>query len=518
MCTRIGSPTSQTYDIGSNPKPKQPAVIKIADIDNNLSNEATSKEFKKQISSQMEIPEDKISVSQTKTGLVAKEVGSDKKIPIEFEDKSDFSKIAKMSAGSSALTLDFLGDEKNDKEVKMPNYEQGLTKAQAIERFKNDVARELKTEQRNIEILSADNQIVARKKGTDDRYILKFSDPRDGQRFLDYTNESPSRRLADFGIKKHEGEIRTGFSTNLSDPKHGTTLTTGITYGTFIGDHQRIIVDANFAQNPANKFSTETLQNFQIRYQNLDVPFLGEFGEVGVRYDNGKFKVDGKSDAIDVMANNMGKKYIEGIKEGDAKTIAMTAGAAALVGGALYIAKDKLPEAHDFDIPVKAKIYGNGANKINAIVAPTLTVGGGELKLGLHKAGVEAEQNIASGQNFRERVIYDFKDKAVEARVQANYNNLYVAAEGKYSKERPEQNNASLQVGYNQIISEKSSVNYYYAQNFNNDYKPTDTSINVNYSYHPSDKWAFYAGVGASRTGDSDKITPTASAGVSFRF
>ncbi|MEK7431832.1 MAG: hypothetical protein AABZ74_01765 [Cyanobacteriota bacterium] len=519
MSGAIGSGSNSNYGPTLEPKKQvKPSVISIPDINNSISNEATSQEFKKQVSGQMGISEDKIQIVPGKSGLVAKELGDKKEIPINFADKADFSKVAKMSANSSALTINFLGDEKNDKQIKIPNYSNGQTKEQDIERFKNDIARELKTDQKNIEVFSADNEVVARKKGTDDRYIVKFDDSRDNQRFLDYASNSPSRRLADFGIKQHEGEIRTGFSTNVRDPKNGTNFSTGITYGTFIGDHQRVIVNANFGQNIADPLSAKSLQNVELRYQNLDVPFLGDYGEISLKYNNGKLDFGGKSEAIDIMASDMSKQYLNDLKSGDPKSIAIAAGALAVVAGGLYIAKEKLPEAQDLNVPLKAKIYGNGSNRVNAIVEPTIRVGGGELGVSLYKLGLEADQNIASGQNFRERVIYDFKDKSVEVKLQGTYNNLYASAEAKYSKETPEQNRANLQVGYNQIIDDKSSVNYYFAQNFNQDYKPTDTSANVGYSYRPNKDWTVNAGVGLSKTEASEKVGAVISTGISYRF
>lgn len=498
-------------------KPKKNKV-EIPDIDNSLSKDQTIAFFKDEVVKQLDVPQDKVEIFSGKSGIRAKNLVTGSTLPVEFLDKRDSAELSKYSAKSSSPLIINFGDDLNSKEVVLPNYPTGLTREQDIERFKNDIARELKTEQKYVEVFMAGDQLVAKKRGSEDQYIVKFKDPVDQNRFNDYAKETASRRLADFGIKKHEGEVRAGFNTNVRDPKNGTTFNTGFTYGTYIGDHQRVIVDVNAAQNPTQPFSANTLQNFTLTYQNLDVPFLGDYGQVSLKYNNGKFDVGGKSDAIDIMASDFGKRKLNELKEGDPMAIAQTAAVAGLVVGGLYVAKDKLKETHELDLPIKAKVYNNGIHRVKAIVAPTIEVGGGHLGVSMHKLGAEAEQNIASGKYIKEKVIYDFKDKSLETEIQGNYDNFYGRVYNKTSMgENKSEDKSTISMGYNQILSEKTSINYSLNQELNRDFKPTNSYAGVGVSYRPDRNWTINAGVNVSKTPDSETGIG-AGASISYRF
>lgn len=494
--------------------------IEISDIDDSLDSNQTVGAFKKEVSGQLKLSEDKIEIISGKSGLTARDTVSKKEIPIEFKDKLDLSKIAKASARSSNLVLINLGDEKNDKQVKLPNYPDGLTREQSIDRFKNDLARELKADLKDIQIFTADNEIVATKKGSPEKFIIKFQDPDDQKKFTAYTDESYSRRLLDFGDKKHQGEIHTGFGTNLSDPKHGTTINTGFTYSYGIGDHQRVIVSGEAAQNPSQPFSAKTLQRGEIIYQNSDIPILGDYSQLSLKYEGGGFKVSGKSEAINLMASDYGKKKLNEVKSGDPTAILQVAGAVAVVGGALYLAKDKLKERVEFDIPLKSNVYrsADGVNTVGAFVAPSIGVGGHHLDVSMHKLGVDAQQNVGSGQVFRERIMYDTKEKSVETEVNVNYNNLYVRAYDKYSTENKELNRAEVNVGYNQIINDKTNAYYSLNQGFDSNFKPVNTYVGAGVSYRPDNNWTVNAGLNASLPNMSAKPSIGAGASISYRF
>ncbi|MFN4151164.1 MAG: hypothetical protein ACK4IX_09485 [Candidatus Sericytochromatia bacterium] len=499
-------------------KPKK-TKVEIPDIDNSLSKEESIGIFKDEVTKQLEVPQDKIEILSSKSGLKARDISSGKTLPIEFADKTDSVSLSKYSAKSSSPMIISFGDDLNTKEITLPNYPTGLTREQDIERFKNDISRELKTEQKNIEVFMAGDQIVAKKKGSEDQYIVKFKDPVDQNRFNDYSKETASKRLADFGIKKHEAEIRTGFNTNLRDPKNGSSISTGFTYGTYIGENQRIIVDANVAQNPSQPISMNSLQNFSLTYQNLDVPFLGDYGQVTLKYDNGKFDVGGKSDAIDVMASGFAKRKVAELKDGDPMAIAQVAGVAALAVGGLYVAKDQLKETHELDLPIKAKVYANGAHRVKAIVAPTIEVGGGHLGVSMSKVGAEVEHNIASGKYVKERVIYDFKDKSLEGEVNVHWDNFYGRAYNKTTMgENKEQDRSTLTMGYNQILSEKTSINYSMNQEFNRDFKPTHSYAGVGVSYRPDRHWTLNAGVNITKTPEVKDPGIGLGASLSYRF
>ena len=64
-------------------------------------------------------------------------VADSKPISIQFEDKADLSRISKMSAHSSAPVMSLFGDEQNNRVIKIPNYPNGFTKEQDLDRFKN---------------------------------------------------------------------------------------------------------------------------------------------------------------------------------------------------------------------------------------------------------------------------------------------------------------------------------------------------------------------------------------------
>lgn len=516
--SNFGSGTNN-YD-GISPKAKPVSKIEIPDIDNSLDTKQTVEAFKKEVSGQLSLSEDKIEILPGKSGLKARDTVSNREIPIEFKDQVDFSKIARASAKSSAITMISLGDEKNDKEIKLPNYPDGLTREQAIDRFKNDLSRELKTEPKNIEVFVADNEIVARKKGSDEKFIVSFQDSSDQQKFNGFTSESFSRRLVDFGVKRNEGEIHSGFNTNLSDPKHQSNINTGFTYSRGIGDGQRIIVSAETSQNPSQPFSTKTLQRAEIIYQNYDVPFLGDYAQIGMKYENGGVNFSGKSDAIDIMASDFSKRKLQELKDKDPVAIAEVAGGVALAAGALYVAKDKLKDRHEFDIPLKSTVYrsGDGINTVGVIAAPTIGVGGHQLDVSMHKFGLDAQQNVKSGQNFREKMVYDVKEKSLETEVNVNYDNLYVRAYDKYSTDNKDLNRAELNVGYNQILNDKTNVYYSLNQGFDKNFKPVNTYAGVGVSYRPDNHWTMNAGINASLPEMSAKPSVGVGASIGYRF
>ncbi|RYX99003.1 hypothetical protein EON78_04120 [bacterium] len=313
----------------------------IPDYDDSQTKEQDIDSFKKDVSSKLGVKAEEVQIISSKFGIKAKVNGSFDEVNIKFKDNLDLSRIAKYSASSSTAVLVNFGDDKNERVIKIANYTNSLTKEAQIQLFKDDIAREMKTEIKNIEVFVVDDKIVARKRNSAENTIVEFSDPVDGQKFMDYAKETVSKRLKDFGIKRQEGLVTVGGSTNTIDPKAGTNLTQSVSYSAFLdkeGTHRLSInSETNFGVN--GQFKKENIKNFSVAYQNLDLPFVGDFGEVRLSYGNGKFGVDGKSDAIELQADRISKKFINDLKQGDGKAIAITAGAVAGVGAGLIIAK-----------------------------------------------------------------------------------------------------------------------------------------------------------------------------------
>ncbi|MBC7475343.1 MAG: hypothetical protein H7263_13720 [Candidatus Sericytochromatia bacterium] len=436
------------------------------------------------------------------------------------ETKSDSVNISTdpPAKGAATATLNFVDEtDKSNKTIKITNYTNGLPKETQIQLFKDDIARGMKTEVKNITFSVENDHVVVKKKNSDEKYIVEFEDPKDAEKIVGYAKETVSPRLQDFGIKKHEGVVTSGFTTNVRDPKQ-SSFNQSFSYGTYIGTNQRIIVSggANAALN--QPFTKNNVNDLSITYQNLDLPFIGNYGEVKLGYSNGKFKVDGNSETVDLKVDQISKKYVDNLKSKDTKTLLYTGAGVLAVGAGLLVARNTLKDEIHLDAPIKTSLYSNGSNTIKAIVSPTLNVGGGHLGVSLHKAGIESEQNISSGVNAREKVIYDFEKKETHLELEANYNRTYLRANTTYSKSNPNDTKGFISVGNSHVLSDKVNLSYGYSQEFDKNFKSSNQSLNVGVEYNPSEKWRINAGAGAYVPSPGSQTALNLGMSASYRF
>lgn len=508
--------------ISGNEPPKKilPKKIDISDYDDTQGKELDIKAFKSDVSASLGSKIEEIQIITSKNGLRAKLKDSNKEIPIAFADKVDLSRMAKYAVLSSRSELINFGDDKNEKKVKITDYTDGLPKENQIQLFKDDIARGLKEEVKNIEISLVDNHIVARKRDSADNYLVEFVDPSDEARFLEYAQETQSKRLDDFGIKKHEGIVSIGGSTGFPDPKGKANFTQNVSYSTYIGNsgEHRVKVDLSTDLGLTHSPDMTNLKEISITYQNSQVPFTGTFGEVKVAYRNGKFDFDGKYEYLDIQLDKISKSYLKNLKEGDAKTIAITAGALTAVGAGVWLAAEKLPEEKSFDIPLKTKVYGNGVTDIKASIEPTVTLGAGNFKVGLSKGGIEANHNIASGTNIKEKATYDIKKKELDSEIEVNYDRANLKVVNKTSFENSDNNKTYISISKSHTINDEVNIGYGYSQELDKDFKTANQSLNVGVDYAPNENVRVNVGAGVNIPKPGQKATVNVNARTAYKF
>lgn len=517
--TVIGN--SNNYSgVNDTPKKTLPKKIDIQDYDDTQGKDLDIKNFKSDVSKSLDSKVEDIQIITSKTGLKAKVKDSNKEIPIAFADKMDLSRMAKYAVLSSRPDLINFGDDKNERKLKITDYTDGLSKESQIQLFKDDIARQLKEEIKNIEIALVDNHIVARKRDSGDNYLIEFTDPSDEARFLDYAQETQSKRLEDFGIKKHEGIVSIGGSTGFPDPKAKANFTQNLSYSTYIGNsgEHRVKLDLSTDIGLTQAPNMNNLKEISITYQNSQVPIVGSFGEVKVGYKNGKFDFDGKFEYLDLQVDRISKEYLKDLKEGDAKTIAITAGAVAVVGAGVWLAAEKLPEEKTFNIPLKTKVYGNGVTDIKASIDPSVTLGNGTFKVGLSKGGVEASHNIASGTNVREKVAYDLKSKELDSEIEVNYDRANLKVVNKTGLENSDNNKTYISISKSHTLNDQVNIAYGYSQELDKDFKTNNQSVNVGVDYAPNENVRINVGAGVNIPKPGQKASVSVNARSAYKF
>ena len=502
------------------PKKSLPKSIEIADYDDTQGKDQDINSFKKDISNSLNTSIDSIEIITSKTGLKAKVKGNEKEISLIFKDKMDLSRMAKYAVLSSTSNLINFGDEKNDKKIKITDYTDGLPKEAQVQLFKDDVARGIKDEVKNIEIILVDNNIVARKRNSSENLLIEFTDPSDQQRFLDYAKETQSKRLEDFGIKKHEGIVSIGANSGFPDPNGKTNISQNLSYSTYIGDSgiHRLKVDLSTDFGIVNAPNMDNLKEISLTYQNSEVPLTGTFGEVKLSYRNGKLDFNGKYEYLDLQLDKISKSYLKDLKTGDGKAIGIAVGVVAVVGAGVWAASKYLPEEQSIDIPLKTRVYGNGITDIKASIEPTVTLGAGKFGVGLSKGGVEATHNIASGTNIREKAVYDIKKKELSTEVEINYDRANLKVSNNTSFENSENNKTYISISKSHTVNDELNIAYGYSQELDKDLKTQNQSLNVGVEYNPNETWRLNAGAGVNLPKPGAKPSYNVNARTGYRF
>lgn len=507
---------------GDDPSKKPlPKTVEINDYDNTQGKDQDITSFKKDVSSSLNAKVEDVQIITSKNGLKAKVKDSTKEIPINFQDKFDLSRMAKYAVLSSTPNLINFGDDKNEKKVKIGDYTDGLPKENQIQLFKDDISRALKEQVKHIEISLVDDNIVARKRDSAENYLIEFTDPSDQARFYEYAKETQSKRLDDFGIKKHEGIVTIGGSTGFPDgTKEKTNFTQNVSYSTYIGNSgtHRVKVDLSTDIGIAHAPGMNNVKEISLTYQNSELPLTGTYGEAKISFKDGKFDFGGKYEYLDIKLDKISKAYLKDLKEGDAKTIAITAGAVVAVGAGVWIASEKLPEEKSFNVPIKTKVYGNGITDIRASVDPEITLGAGKFGVGLSKGGVEATHNIATGTNIREKAAYDIKKKELSSEIEVNYDRANLKVSNTTSFENSDNNKTYISISKSHTVSDELNIAYGYSQELDKNLKPSNQSLNVGVDYAPNESVRVNAGVGVNIPKPGAKPSYNVNARTAYKF
>jgi hypothetical protein len=482
------------------PMLNHPESIEIPDYDNVQGMQNDIEKFKNDVASFLNTAIDNIEIIQEKSGLKARLKDTQKEIPIYFKDKVDLSRMAKYAILSSSLNLINFGDDKPGKRIKIVDYEDGLSRDSQIQLFKDDISREAKTDRKFLEIHVIDNNLIVRKKDSKETFLIEFADPADFERFLGYAKETKSKRLDDFGVRKTEATVSIGGGTTFPNPKENSSISESISYSTFLGDSgiQKLKIDVNTDANFTHMPNQNNIKNITVTYENSELPFTSTYGNAHVTYKEGKFSFGGKYDYLDLQVDKWGKKFQESIKEGDAQTIAIAAGAVAAAGIGIWAATKYLPEPQTIPLPIKTKVYGNGALEIRVGIEPSLTLGQGKIAMDLHKGGMEVKHNIASGTNLREAASYDVDKKELSSEIEANYERTNVKVSNLYAFTNPDATKTYISMSKSHTIADGLNIGYGYSQELDRHFKPSNQSITLGVEYTPNDNWRFNLGTGIS--------------------
>lgn len=494
--------------------------IVIADYDNTQGKDLDIENFKKDVARSFNTTPENIIIIQEKSGLKAKLKDTKQEVKIEFKDKFDLSRMAKYAILSQSMTLINFGQENTNKKIKITDYEDGLSRDSQIQLFKEDVSREMKTPVEQLEIQIFEDNIAVHKIGSTENFLVEFADPADFNRFLEYTKQSKSKRLADFGLKKTEAVISLGGDTRFPNPKDNANFNQNISYSTFLGDsgiHKLkidVVTDVKLIRAP----ELQDLKEVTITYANSDMPITGTYGDLRVSYKNGKFDANGKYEYLDLQVDKIGKKIEKNLKDKDAGTIALAAGAIVVVGAGVWAAAKYLPKEQSFDIPLKAKVYGNGLTEVRAAIEPTVTLGAGKFDLDLKKGGVEVKHNIASGTNIREKAVYDLEKKELSTEFEANFDRANIRVNNLYSFENPDLSKTTVYIGKSHTVSDGLNISYSYSQELDRKFNSSNQSINFGLEYTPNDSWKFNLGGGVGLPSPDGQYNYGINARTTYRF
>lgn len=497
---------------------KNNKILNIKNIPNEVIKEEFISILKNEASRNLKVTSDKIKIEINKNDILLVNTENNEKFKLEFDDKDDKFRFKKYMLLSSDNNLSNLGNNNDVKKITITNYEDGLTRESQIQLFKEDISREMKNEIREIQIMLVDKTIYTLDNETKKVFQIDFEDGKDFDRFLRYANESKSKRLEDFGLKKSEAVVSVGGSTSFT--KASNTMGENITYSRFLGEEgtQKIKVVANTDFNLYTPPTEKNIKDITIFYENSDLPIVNSYGNIQVSYKEGKIGVDGKLDYIDMQVDKMGKKLEKEWEENKPKVILAGVGAIALVGATAYAGTKLLKEEKDFDVPVNTKLYDNGALEIRAGVAPKVTIGNDNFKVDMKRANLELKQNIASGTNIRESFKYDVENKRLETDIEVNYDRANLRIRNNTSFEDKNQNSTHVSLGKSHSISDEVNIAYSYSQEFDKDFNPKNSSLNLGVEYAPNDNWRFNAGGGVSLANPDAKPVYNANVRVTHRF
>ncbi|GIW23018.1 MAG: hypothetical protein KatS3mg068_2025 [Candidatus Sericytochromatia bacterium] len=493
-------------------------ILNIKSIPNEITKEEFINILKSEISWSLKTTSDKIRIDIDKNDILLVNLETNEKFKLEFDDKDDKYRFKKYLLLSSNNILSNLGNNNNVKKIRINDYEDGLTRESQIQLFKEDISREMKNEIREIQIMLVDNTIYTIDDESKNVFQIEFQDINDFERFLKYASESKSKRLEDFGLRKIEAVVSVGGSTSFT--KSSNTLGENITYSRFIGEDgtQKIKVIANTDFNLTTIPNKNNIKDITISYENSDLPWVNSYGNVQISYKEGNFGIDGKLDYIDMQVDKIGKRLEKEWKEDKPKVILAGIGALALVGVTVYAGTKLLKEEKDFDVPVNTKLYDNGVLEVRAGIAPKVTIGNDNLNLDMKRANLELKQNIASGTNIRESFKYDIEQKKLETDLELNYDRANLRIKNNTSFKDENQNSTYISLGKSYTLTDEVNIAYSYSQEFDKDFKPKNSSLNIGVEYAPNDDWRFNVGGGVSLPNSNSKPSYNANFRVTHRF
>lgn len=497
-------------------------IIEIPDYSNTKSRKNDLDRFKKDISIALNSNLKNIEIIHEGSVLKAKLKDSGKIYELSFKNKADMSRMTKYALLSESLDLESFGKERAGSKIKIVDYEDELTKESQIQLFKDDVAREMKADIKRINVFILDNSIIARNIETNRNYLIEFEDDKDFNRFFNYAKEGKSIRLEDFGQKRVEGSISLGGSTGFPDPKGKADITQSISYTTFLGETgiHKLKIDLNTNAGLTKAPNLDNIQSASITYSNSDLPLTGTAGEIKVTYkQGGSFGVDGKYEYLDLKVEKWGKEIEKNLKDKNPETITTIVATVAAVGVGIYAASELLPEAKNFDIPIKTKVYSNGINEFKVNVVPNVTIGGGDFAVALSKGGAEISQNIASGTNMREMAVYDVAKKELTTEFEANHDRGNVKITNIHSFDGDPKNDKTLiSIGKSHTIGDNINMAYAYSQELDSSFKPHNQSLSASFEYAPNDSWRFSVGGGLSLPEKESKLNYSVNARTTYKF
>ena len=390
------------------------------------------------------------------------------------------------SESTSSSVFEFVDNEHVDKypsEIKIPDYNNNDSREEVVQLFKMDVARLIGSRIEDIRIKTEGNRIFISLAGSDIKTSVTFKDMKDAVRLLSIAKESPSAKLANFGDKKSQTTLSTGFNTILSDPKNKAAFTQSVTHELFLdGDGtSKLKVTASAREALKNPSDINNLNDINIEYINSD------YGSIGLKFnpDTKAFGVDGDCLALNAAVDKLGKDILNG----DMKAIGIALGGVTLGYGALLVAKDVLKEEKTFNAPIRTKLYDNGSFSLKTGIENKVTVGNHKLYMNLNTLSLETGEKFASGISSSQNFKYDTKADTLESDLKFNYDGFSMGMRNMYNLKQPQDTTSHVNFGYTRPFTSTLSGNVSYEQDLNNKWQLSNPIAGAGISIRPNEKF-----------------------------
>lgn len=470
-----------------------------------LSDAAMVKAFQRDVETQLGVKLDEvrfelkdgeirlIPVENSKWGLMADRflspVRDQDGFDVSFANRADYVRLLKVAAQSKSPVVAHLGKRPSQHVVPIPAYPAGLTRDEAIARFKDDLSRALGASPEEIEVHYSAGLMEAKVKGKNRVYDITFKHADDFERFSRWAIESRSTRLVDFGKKMVETRITGTATTGYPDPLGKLKLSQGIITEFYMGDAAQHLwkVGANTYQVPFGGKPFE-LESALLGYHHAF------WGGLDVRVTpEGKLSL---SNVESNFASGKWETYWGDVKSLDGEAIGQGLG---VLGGAalgLYAFSRLWPNEEKLAIPLSVKVYDNGFMSVGTLTHADLMLGNKTFDLNFNKLGLNFRENIRSGVSTTQTVAFSVPDKVLNYGAAIQYDRFAGSFAQGADVDDGKLTGTQLVLSQGIPFSDKWVGLVGVQQAFDGKWKPINPGMNLGINYQLNETWGFSASTG----------------------